>query len=121
MGGKDHAIDVAPERFDRGITFETPRASLMEAVKWKVFDDLMIGNFTKTTLHGDWHDRGAGGLYPDFNPFVAKYGDNGGAYSAEELRAYFAEYHRRGFFSFGPSPSDQSARRALAPYLPAGM
>lgn len=121
VGGKDHVIDVAREHFDRGITFETPRASLVEAVKWKVFDDLMIGNFTKTTLHGDWHDRGAGGLYPDFNPFVAKYGDNGGAYSAAELKAYFAEYRRRGFFAFGPSPTDQAARRALAPYLPAGM
>jgi hypothetical protein len=121
VGGKDHVIDVAREHFDRGITFETPRASLMEAVKWKVFDDLMIGNFTKTTLHGAWREQGAGGVYPDFNPFVAKYGDNGGARSAAELKAYFAEYHRRGFFSFGTSPSEQRARAALAPYLPPGM
>ena len=121
VGGKDNVIDVNRERFDRGITFETPRASLMEAVRWRVFDDLMIGNFTKTTLHGDWHDRGAGGLYPDFNPFVAKYADNGGATTPDELKAYFAEYHRRGFFRFGPSEVDRQARQALAPYLPAGM
>jgi hypothetical protein len=121
VGGKDNVIDVARERCDRGITFETPRASLMQAIEWRVFDDLLIGNFTKTTLHGDWHDKGAGGLYPDFNPFVAKYSDNGGASSPEELRAYFAEYHRRGCFAFGPREDEQRTRRALAPYLPAGM
>jgi hypothetical protein len=121
VGGKDNVIDVARDRFARGVTFETPRASLLEAGKWRVFDDLMIGNFTKTTLHGDWREHGAGGLYPDFNPFVAKYSDNGGANTPAELKAYFAEYHRRGFFSFGPRPDDQRARRALAPYLPAGL
>ena len=68
----------------------------------------MIANFTKTTRHGDWPERGAGALYPDFNPFVAKYGDNGGAYTPDELKAYFAEYRRRGFFT--PPAS-------LAPYL----
>jgi len=124
VGGKDNRIDVAPEHpkhKGRGITFETPRASLMEAIKWKVFDDLLIGNFTKTTLHGDWHDKGAGGLYPDFNPFVAKYSDNGGANTPEELKAYFAEYHRRGFLAFGPKEDEQRARKSLAPYLPPGV
>jgi L-ascorbate metabolism protein UlaG (beta-lactamase superfamily) len=121
VGGKDNVIDVARDRFARGVTFETPRASLLEAVKWKVFDDLMIGNFTKTTLHGDWREKGAGGLYPDFNPFVAKYSDNGGANTPAELKAYFAEYHRRGFFSFGPRADDRRAREALGPYLPPGM
>ena len=117
VGGKDNRIDVNRERFDRGITFETPRKSLMDAVEWKIFDDLMIGNFTKTTLHGDWDKQGTAALYPDFNPFVAKYADNGGAYTADELKAYFAEYKRRGFFSFGPSEADLRAKVALAPYL----
>ncbi|MEM7305902.1 MAG: MBL fold metallo-hydrolase [Planctomycetota bacterium] len=121
VGGKEHVIDVNREHGDRGVTFETPRASLMEAVKWKVFDDLLIGNFTKTTVHGDWPDVGAGALYPDFNPFVTKYGDNGGAYTPDELRAYFAEYHRRGFFGFGMNETEQAARRSLAQYLPPGV
>lgn len=121
VGGKDNVIDVARENFDRGVTFETPRGSLMEAVKWRVFDDLLIGNYTKTTLHGDWLDKGAGGLYPDFNPFLAKYSDNGGANTPDELKAYFAEYHRRGYFAFGPKEEDQRAKAALAPYLPPGM
>ena len=35
------------------------------------------------------------GLYPDFTPYVTKYADNGRARTADELRAYFAEYRRR--------------------------
>ena len=120
VGGKEAVIDVNREH-DRGVTFETPRHSLMEAIKWKVFDDLLIGNFTKTTVHGDWGDFAGGALYPDFNPFVTKYGDNGGAYTPDELKAYFAEYHRRGFFGFGPSEADQLALKSLAPYLPPGV
>lgn len=114
VGGRDNVIDIAPEH-RRGITFETPRASLMTAVEHRIFDDLMIGNFTKTTLHGDWGGKsGAAALYPDFNPFVTKYGDNGGAYTAKELRAYFADYRRRGFFA---RPTDAEAERSLRPYL----
>jgi hypothetical protein len=63
----------------------------MSAVRWRIFDDLLIGNFMKTTLHGPFDD----GLYPDFSPYVAKYADNGLARTSEELRAYFAAYRRR--------------------------
>jgi hypothetical protein len=52
------------------------------------FDDLLIGNFIKTTLHGK-----VSSLYPDFSPYVAKYGDNGLAYSEEDLDRYFRYYH----------------------------
>ncbi len=63
----------------------------MTAVEFEVFDVLLIGNFMKTTLHGEWmHDS----LYPDFSPYVAKYSDNGKACSEDELRAYFAHYRR---------------------------
>ena len=114
VGGKENVVDVARDRFDRGITFETPRASLMAAVEWRIFDDLLIGNFTKTTLHGDWGGkRGTAALYPDFDPFLTKFGDNGGAYTPDELRAYFAEYLRRGHTRF-----EGEAATALAPYLP---
>jgi hypothetical protein len=77
----------------------------------------MIGNFTKTTLHGPWERRGTLALYPDFIPFVTKYGDNGGAHTTAELKAYFAEYKRRGFFGFAQHSGGEFQRRALAPYL----
>lgn len=92
VGGQDHVIEFHRRRFRRGITFEAPRNSLMTAVQYRVFDDLLIGNFMKTTLHGDF---GEGRLYPDFSPYVAKYADNGKARTRNELKTYFSEYRRR--------------------------
>ncbi len=61
----------------------------MTCLEYEIFDDLLIGNFMKTTLHG------VEGLYPDFSPYVAKYADNGGARSKAELQSYFLHYFLR--------------------------
>lgn len=117
VGGKDHVIDV-DRRHARGITFATPRQSLLQAVEWRAFDDILIGNFCRTTLHGDWWGKvGADALYPHFTPFVTKFGDNGGACTPDALRAYFAEYLRRGFTEFTADRGEQEMRAALRPYL----
>jgi hypothetical protein len=92
VGGRDNVVDLAGPK-GRGITFEAPRGSLMFAVRNEIFDDLLIGNFMKTTLHG-----GVRSLYPDFTPFVAKYGDNGRAFSRAQLHDYFAAYRRAAGF-----------------------
>ncbi|HZI16488.1 MAG TPA: MBL fold metallo-hydrolase [Myxococcus sp.] len=97
VGGQDHVIEFHRRRFRRGITFEAPRNSLMTAVRYQVFDDLLIGNFMKTTLHGEF---GEGKLYPDFSPYVAKYADNGKARTRNELKAYFADYRGRDMVGF---------------------
>jgi hypothetical protein len=91
VGGEEHVVEIG-RGTGRGITFAVPRASLVHAVEWEIFDDLLIGNFMRTTLHGRWP---VSGLYPGFTPYVTKYADNGHARTAEELRAYFAEYRRR--------------------------
>jgi hypothetical protein len=97
VGGKDHEI-VLNRSLARGVTFESPRHSLMSAIRYRVFDDLLVGNFMKATLHGRWPSSG---MYPDFTPYVAKYADNGNARTKPELRAYFREYRRRtGGFAF---------------------
>jgi len=92
VGGAEHAIDLDGRRTGRAITFSVPRASLMRAVEWEIFDDLLIGNFMQTTLHGRWPSSG---LYPGFTPYVTKYADNGRARTDAELRVYFGEYRRR--------------------------
>ncbi len=92
VGGREHTIDLGSHRRGRSVTFEVPRTSLMHAIEWEIFDDLLIGNFMKTTLHGRWPSSG---LYPDFTPYVTKYADNGHARTTDELRTYFAEYRRR--------------------------
>ena len=39
--------------FKKGVTFEVPCGSLITTAKYEIFDDLLIENFMKTTLHGD--------------------------------------------------------------------
>jgi len=89
VGGEDRHIELAKRNFTDGITFEAPRHSLMTAVRYEVFDDMLIGNFMKTTLHG------SATLYPYFNPYVAKYSDNGQVKTAADLKSYLAEYRKR--------------------------
>jgi hypothetical protein len=116
VGGRDHEIPLSPRKFERGVTFEAPRQSLATAIKYEIFDDLLIGNFMKTTLHGKWP---ATGLYPDFAPYVAKYADNGRARTDEELRAYFAEYRRQtGMFRYMRHRLGKGASQALRSAIP---
>jgi hypothetical protein len=89
VGGEETTIDLNPKLRPFGITFEVPRCSLMTAVEYQVFDDLLIGNFMRTTMHG------GAKLYPHFTPLVAKYSDNGGANTNPQLAMYFLEYFRR--------------------------
>lgn len=96
VGGKDHTIDLG-HGHERGLTFEAPRGSFMEAIRGQVFDDLLIGNYMRTTIHGR---RPKHGLYPDFSPYVSRYADNGGARTKAELKAYWAAYRRRAPLEF---------------------
>jgi len=89
VGGAETVIDLNPASRKVGITFEVPRASLMTAIEYQVFDDLLIGNFMRTTLHGEAK------LYPHFTPLTAKYSDNGGVNTNADLRKYYLEYIRR--------------------------
>jgi hypothetical protein len=76
----------------KGLSFELPRNSLVSACKYSVFDDLLIGNFMKTKLHN------LSSLYDpsfDFNSTICKFGDNGLAYTKEELENYKKEYAKR--------------------------
>jgi hypothetical protein len=107
VGGKEARVELEGPRRERGFTFEVPRASLMTAVKYRVFDDLLIGNFMKVTLHG------GAGLYPDFSPYVAKYADNGGARTRDELATYFHAYRDRDWLSFFRDQLDIQCVRPL--------
>jgi hypothetical protein len=111
VGGQDHTVDMGGSH-GRGITFEAPRNSLMTAVRYEIFDDLLIGNFVKTVLHG-----GLRSLYPDFTPYVAKYGDNGRAFSIAELHDYFHKYRQdcgfEGWLDHVRIRSSRTMRRAM--------
>ncbi len=74
----------------------------MTAIDEEIFDDLLIGNFIRTTLHGRWDIP----LGRSFTPFVTKYADNGRARCLEELQHYFAAYHRRSRAYAEPGQAD---------------
>lgn len=89
VGGKDNFFSLDGKQ-GRGLTFEVPRTSLMTAVEYEIFDDLLIGNFMKTTMHNvsSLYDHG-------FAYAVAKWGDNGRAFTHAELAEYISEYKKR--------------------------
>ncbi len=97
VGGTEVTIDMSRRRSNRGLTFEAPRHSLLTAIRYEIFDDLLIGNFMKTQLHGNWE---AESLHPHFTPYVAKYADNGRVKSDDDLDEYFKAYRRRAPISF---------------------
>jgi hypothetical protein len=96
VGGAETRIAVG-RGTGRAVTFEAPRQSLTEAMRWEVFDDILIGNFMRTTLHGRWPGDS---LNPAFTAPVTKYADNGQARTPKQLRAYFREYRRRAPMSY---------------------
>ena len=112
VGGRDNVIDL--NRGGKvGLTFEAPRHSLMTAIRACVFDDLLIGNYMRTTLHGSQPE-----LLPlDFARYVAKWGDNGGARTKRELRAYMAEYARRAPLDFLLAQFAERCKNLLRPGL----
>jgi len=88
-GGASVTVDLNPDKRDVGIGFACPRNSLMACIEHELFDDLLIGNYMRTTLYN------VEGMYPHFTPYVAKYADNGGAKTKRELAVYFGHYYMR--------------------------
>ena len=86
----------------------------MTAVQYEVFDDLLIGNFMKTTLHGRFGEER---LYPHFSPYVAKYSDNGKARTHEELEEYFDAYRRRAPLDYFRHVLESGSRHAVMAIL----
>jgi hypothetical protein len=73
-----------------GVTFQCPRNSLLTAIEYQVFDDLLIGNFMKTVFHGvrSLND-------PSFALPVGKIADNGRAQTHREVVEYMRDYRDR--------------------------
>ena len=62
----------------------------MEAIEYEIFDDLLIGNFMKTTLHN------MESLYDtEFNQKLTKYSDNGRVFTEEQLKKYYKFYTKK--------------------------
>jgi hypothetical protein len=111
VGGKTTTIDLNSQA-KSGISFDAPRHSLMTCIDYEIFDDLLIGNFMRVTLHD------CEALYPNFSPYVAKFSDNGRASSRQELKSYFSHYthaDRSGhIFKWVEGSAERVFRRAVA-------
>ena len=83
-GGKIFSIKIS--NIQNEIFFEVPRNSLIKAIRYSIFDDLLIGNFMITRL------KNLDSLYPNFSPYVTKYFDNGKVKDFPELKKYFKYY-----------------------------
>lgn len=117
VGAEEHAVDFGGRDTGRSVTFAVPRSSLMRAVEWEIFDDLLIGNYMTTNLQGPWPSSK---LYPGFTPWITKYADNGRARTDAELRDYFAEYRRRlGLATWLRSSLEQRAKDSVRARLSA--
>jgi len=108
VGKRDNVIQLGKKHFRRAITFEAPRNSLMTAIDYEIFDDLLIANFMRTTMHGA---ATPGRLYPDFTPYVAKYADTGRARTEEELAEYFLWYRHQAPYGYFRHALEQLGRR----------
>jgi hypothetical protein len=112
VGGEDHIIRWST-RERAGVTFEVPRASLLTAIKYAVFDDLFIGNFMKITFHG----TAEAGVRPAINPYLGKWADNGLAESSSQVRAYLKEYRRRAPLPYLFGRLDDRAKYAVKAHV----
>tara|TARA_Y100000589_G_C27137121_1_gene623038 strand:- start:15 stop:1364 length:1350 start_codon:yes stop_codon:yes gene_type:complete len=86
IGGEKHIVLEGKKR-KANLLFRTPKSSLMKSIRNLTFDDLLIGNYMETYI------QNMESLYsPDFSLSVAKYSDNGGVRTSEDLKRYFAYY-----------------------------
>jgi hypothetical protein len=90
VGGETRRFATHPRRGARdGIAFSVPRRSLLETVEYGYFDDLLIGNFMRTRLHGRAE------LYPYVTPVIAKLGGNAKVFDRAQHRRFLWRYFRR--------------------------
>jgi len=94
-----------------GVTFFCPRNSLMETVAFGYFDDLLIGNFMKTCLHGK------AALYPNITPLIAKLGGNAKVFTKRQYFKFLLRYLRRNPVAFFRWRVVQFQRYHLMPFL----
>ncbi len=89
VGGKEQTIDFK-NNLKKGVTFELPRNSLLFSIRNKIFDDLLIGNFMKTTLHNMPNLK-----HKYFKHVITKWSDNGGVNTEEEIHNYIQSYKEK--------------------------
>ena len=89
VGGEEHGVRYSAG--DGGVSFHVPRSSLLSAVDWHIWEDLILGNFMRTTFHGLTVDAGMSAVCT----YVARYADQADARTRREVADYLALYRQR--------------------------
>lgn len=97
------------------MTFFVPRRSLIDAVAHGYFDDLLIGNFMKTRLHG------RAMLYPFVTPVIAKLGGNAKVYDRRQYAKFRWRYFSRNPAVFLRWRAERAVRFWLEPLVRRSM
>jgi hypothetical protein len=101
---------ASPAARASGITFYVPRRSLLEVVEYGYFDDLLIGNFMKTELHG------RASLYPFITPIIAKLGGNAKVFDRRAYARFRRRYLRRNPVGFATWRLERWNEYSLVPW-----
>ena len=89
----------------------------MTSINYRIFDDLLIGNFMKTTLH-NCSSLYEGIGYNNFNFNVTKFADNGLAETKEEVKEYLKEYKRRSGYEYFLNMFEDKSKSFLVRFIP---
>ena len=113
VGGKDNILGMN-KKSTKAISFLVPRNSLMIAIEYRIFDDLLIGNFMKTTLHNceSLYENNA-----NFTFNVAKFGDNGLSETNEEIENYLNIYKQRAGFEYYLDLFEDNSKNILTRFI----
>jgi hypothetical protein len=113
-GNSEATVTLSEGQFRRGMFIETPRNSFCEALRHEVFDDILIGNFAKFHLVGDWHGAET---FPYLQPTLPRFVDNGRAYTEAKFATYREHYRRSAPRDFAIHELQRSLQMGLRPML----
>lgn len=113
-GNSETTVELTDRRFRRGLIIETPRNSFCEAIRHEVFDDILIGNFAKFYLVGDWNGPET---YPYLQPTLPRFVDNGRAYTEANFTDYRESYRRSAPRDFAIHQLQRSLQMRVRPMM----
>jgi hypothetical protein len=113
-GNSETTVELTGGRFLRGLIIETPRNSFCEALRHEVFDDILIGNFAKFRLVGDWNGPET---YPYLQPTLPRFVDNGRAYTEDTFADYREHYRKSAPRDFAINALQRSLQMKVRPMM----
>ena len=91
VGKSEYVVNINKKN-KLGFTFEVPRSSLMKVIEYEIFDDILIGNYAKLTVHNE--PKNIKNEPIQFLKIPLLYGDQSKIYSKDDLNLYMEYYSK---------------------------